>query len=150
MTDEVLVPNTRPLPGVTPLTRPFWDAARDHRFTLFRCKTCGAWYWPAAYCRSSHHDNEPFMANLEWQTASGRGTVFTFDIVRRQAHPAFPVPYVYALVELEEGPLFGSNIVNCSVDDVAIGMPVEVVFEDISSEFSLPKFQPVDPAARTG
>ena len=130
----------RPLPSVTALTQPFWDAAREHRFVLFQCQTCGAWYWPPAFC--GNHDNQPFMANLEWREASGRGQVFTFDVLRRPMHPAFPVPYVYGLIELEEGPLFGSNVVGCSPDEVYVGMPVEVEFDDISNEFSLPKFRP--------
>jgi hypothetical protein len=140
VSNETSVHSDRPLPNVTPLTEPFWQAAREHRFVLFRCKTCGAWYWPPAFCRQ--HDNEPFMGNLEWLQASGRGRVFTFDIIRRQLHPAFPVPYVYGLIELEEGPLFGSNVVDCDPDSVYVGMPVEVVFEDVSDEFSLPKFRP--------
>ncbi|NWG76523.1 MAG: OB-fold domain-containing protein, partial [Rubrivivax sp.] len=53
------------------------------------------------------------------------------------------IPYVYALIELEEGPMFGSNIVGCDPNEVRIGMPVEVAFEDITEEFTLPKFRPV-------
>ena len=141
---QTYVPVTRPLPNITPLTRPFWDAAREERFVLFRCKTCGAWYWPAAFCR--HHDNGPFMSNLEWTEASGRGKVFVFDIIRRQMHPAFEVPYVYALVELEEGPLFGCNIIGCPPDEVSIGMPVEVTFEKLNEDVTLPQFKPTNGA----
>lgn len=145
MTQGPLQTTQRPVPNITPLTEPFWQAAREHRFTLWRCKTCGASYWPASYC--VRHENEPFMGNLAWQEVSGRGTVFTFDVVRRQLHPSFPTPYVYAIIELEEGPLFGSNVINCSVDDVYVGMPVEVVFDDISDTLSLPKFQPATQSA---
>jgi uncharacterized OB-fold protein len=83
------------------------------------------------------------MANLAWQEASGRGRVFTFDVIRRPLHPAFPAPYVYALIELDEGPLFGSNVVNCSPGEVSVGLPVEVLFEDVEGGFSLPVFQPI-------
>jgi uncharacterized OB-fold protein len=140
MTQETATDTSRPLPNVTPQTEPFWAAARENRFVLFRCKQCGAWYWPPAFCR--FHDNEAFMGNLEWTEASGRGKVFTFDVIRRQMHPAFPVPYVYGLIETEEGPLFSANVVDCEPDEVYVGMPVEVTFEKISDEFTLPQFRP--------
>ena len=129
-----------PLPNVTEDTRPFWEALREHKFKLLRCKRCGAWYWPPAYCRG--HENEPFAANMEWTEASGRGKVFVHNIVHWNFHPAYQPPYVYALVELEEGPLFGSNVVGCDPGEVRIGMPVEVVFEDTGDGITLPKFKP--------
>ena len=143
MSYQNLVSVERPVPSITPLTKPFWDAVRERRFTLFRCKSCGAWYWPPAFCRN--HANEPFMSGLEWTEASGRGRVFTFDVVRRPTHPAFPVPYVYGLIELEEGPLFGSNVVDCNPDDVYVGMPVEVTYTDLADGLTLPQFRPVRP-----
>jgi uncharacterized OB-fold protein len=120
--------------------RPFWEALRRHEFLLFRCQKCGAWYWPAAYCRN--HQNEPFMRNMQWQPASGRGRVFSFNVHRWAFDPAFEedVPYVYALIELDEGPMFGTNIVGCRPEDVRIGESVEIIFEDHPEEgFTLPK-----------
>jgi uncharacterized OB-fold protein len=132
----------RPRPNIDEDIAPFWAAVAERRFVLLRCTTCGAWYWPASYCRN--HGNEPFMANLEWQDASGRGTVFAFTIHRRAFHPAFAaeVPYVYALIALDEGPMFGSNIVDCAPEDVRTGMPVEVTFVERAESGMLPLFRP--------
>jgi len=133
----------KPLPNIDDDIKPFWDALKEHKFKLFRCKRCGAWYWPVACCRN--HENEPFYGNMEWEEASGRGKVFAFNIHNVAFDPAFKddIPYVYALIELEEGPMFGSNIIGCDPGEVRIGMQVEVVFEDITEEFTLPKFRPV-------
>ncbi len=133
----------KPLPSIDEDMEPFWKALKRHEFRLFRCKRCGAWYWPPAYCR--YHDNEPFYGNLEWTLASGRGKVFAFNIHYRAFHPGFQkdVPYVYALIDLEEGPMFGSNIIGCAPEAVKIGMPVEVVYEDVGDQFTLPRFKPV-------
>jgi uncharacterized protein len=134
---------TKPLPSVDGDSREQWEGFKNRKFLLFRCKTCGAWYWPKAFCRN--HDNEPFFGNLEWTEASGRGRVFAFNIHHWAFHPGFEgdVPYVYALIELEEGPMFGSNIIGCDPDTVFVGMPVEVVYEDITPEYTLPKFRPI-------
>lgn len=140
----------KPLPVADEDMAPFWAGLGRHEFLLFRCQECGAWYWPVAFCRN--HDNQPFYGNLEWTKSSGKGKVFTFNIHYRAFHPGFrdDLPYVYALIELEEGPMFGSNIIGCDPQEVKIGMPVEVVYEDIMPEggesfepFTLPKFRPV-------
>jgi uncharacterized OB-fold protein len=130
----------KPRPNIDEDIRPFWEGLRRHEFLLFRCKTCGAWYWPAAYCRN--HENEAFMGNLQWQPASGRGRIFSFNVHHWAFHPGFKeeVPYVYALIELDEGPMFGTNVVGCRPEDVRIGQNVEIVFEDHPEEgFTLPK-----------
>lgn len=134
---------TKPWPNIDLDSQLFWDGLREHRFMLFRCKTCGAWYWPKAFCRN--HDNEPFMANLDWQEASGRGKIFAFNVHYWAFHPGFKdeVPYAYALVELDEGPLISSTMVDVDPADVRVGMPVQVVYEDHPNEgFTIPKFKP--------
>lgn len=136
---------TKPQPSIDEDIRPFWDGLRQHQFLLLRCQRCGAWYWPAAYCRN--HANRPFLEDMEWQPASRRGKVFSYNIHHWVFEPAFrdEVPYVYALIELEEGPMFGTNIVGCKPEEVRIGMPVEIVFEDHPEEgFTLPKARPMD------
>ncbi len=132
----------KPRPNIDEDIRPFWEGLRRHEFLLFRCTKCGAWYWPVAYCRN--HVNEPFMGNMQWQPASGKGRVFTFNVHRWAFDPAFKedVPYIYALIELDEGPMFGTNIVGCQPEDLSIGQPVEIIFEDHPEEdFTLPKAQ---------
>jgi hypothetical protein len=78
-------------------------------------------------------------------TAVGKGKVYTFAIFHRAYHPGFEseLPYVTAVVELEEGPHFLTSIVGCRPDEVSCDMAVEVMWEDITEEFSLPKFKPV-------
>jgi len=82
---------------------------------------------------------------VEWVKASGRGTVLSFTIVYRPVTRAFAidVPYVVALITLDEGPQLMSNVVGCPPEQVRIGMPVEVTFEDWTEEISVPKFRPV-------
>ncbi len=75
---------------------------------------------------------------------TGRGTVRTFTICRHAVSKAYAAeaPYVVALIQLEEGPTMMSNVVQCDVQDVKVGMPVEVMFEEWSEEITVPKFYP--------
>jgi uncharacterized OB-fold protein len=82
--------------------------------------------------------------NLEWVKASGQGKIRTFTIVRLPVSEAYAadVPYVVALIELEEGPTMMSNVVDCDPEALRIGDPVQVLFEDWSDDISIPKFSP--------
>jgi uncharacterized protein len=138
---------TKPWPNIDLDSQAFWDGLKEHRFLLWRCTTCGAWYWPKAYCKN--HPNEPFAANLEWQPSSGRGKVFAFNIHHWAFHPGFrdEVPYAYALIELDEGPLISTTLVDIDPSDVRVGMPVEVVYEHHPAEgFTIPRFKPASMA----
>lgn len=136
----------KPLPNIDEDNRPFWDGLRRHELLVFRCRTCGSSSWPAAYCRTC--PAEPFYGNMAWVPASGRGRVFAFNIHRFAFHPGFAdeLPYVNALITLEEGPNFGTNVVGCDPSEVRIGMPVEVVYRDVVPEegepFTLALFRP--------
>lgn len=120
------------------LDRPFWEACRRHEFLLQRSSETGRYHWPAV-C-----DPEAGRAGMEWVPASGRGVVHTFTIIHQAFRPelADRVPYNVVVVELEEGPLFHSNLVGCANEEIRIGMPVEVVFDDVSEEVTLPRFRP--------
>jgi uncharacterized OB-fold protein len=134
-------PVERPRPLIDDDHQPFWDALARREFLVFKCRECGAAYWPVSYCRN--HVNEPLMGSLEWVPGSGRGQVFTFNIHRRAFHPAFEaeVPYVIGVVELDEGPMFFTRIVGCNPDDVRIGMRVRVRYEQVAEDV-LPYFEP--------
>jgi hypothetical protein len=82
--------------------------------------------------------------NLEWVKVSGRGRLHTYTIVHQPANPAFrdDVPYVYAVVQLDEGPRMVSNIVECPLDALKVDMPLEAVFDDVTPEWTLVKFKP--------
>ncbi|MDP2919345.1 MAG: Zn-ribbon domain-containing OB-fold protein [Dehalococcoidia bacterium] len=130
----------KPLPRVDELHRPFWEAARRHELVLQRCRKCASYRYPAGpTCPECVSDE------LEWTRVSGRGTVFTWTVFHRAYHPAFAdeVPYAVVAVELVEGPRMLTNLLDCLPADIKIGMPVEVVFEDVTEEIRLPKFRPV-------
>lgn len=133
-------PIPRPLPEPTPLTQPFWEAARRHELVIQKCKKCGNHvFYPRYNCPTCG------SRDLEWVTSSGKGNVYTFTVARRPTHPAFAdrVPYVIAIVELEEGVHMTTNIVECQPDQVRVGMEVEAAFEDVSDEVSLVMFRPL-------
>lgn len=131
----------KPLPGIDELHRPFWEAARRHELALQCCRKCGVYRYPAGLVC-----HECASGELEWKVVSGRGTVYTWTVFHRAYHPAFTgeVPYAVVAVELEEGPRMITNLVDCQLSDIKIGLPVEVVFEDINQEISMPKFRLVD------
>ena len=120
------------------LDRPFWDGCRRHEFLLQRSRATGRHHWPAV-C-----DPETGREGMEWVRASGRGVVHTFSIIHQVFRPelAERVPYNVVVIELEEGPFFHSNVVGCPNEAIHIGMPVEVVFDDVSDEVTLPRFRP--------
>ena len=129
----------KPKPRVTPDNRPFWDGCREHVLKLPWCPGCRrAFLPPSPVCPHC------FGEHLEWRLASGRGVVSTFVVVRQPWFPAFAgdVPYNVAQVELEEGPRLTSNLVGISNEDVAVGLEVEAVFEDLDEETTLPRFRP--------
>ena len=136
------------VPNPTEEMRPFWEGLQRGEFLLLRCRRCGNWRWPVAGCRE--HPNEPYLENLTWTRASGRGKVFTFTVQRVQHSPAFPVPYVYAVIELDEGPMMGSNVVNCPPESVHIGLPVRVTVRPITDQYALPLFEPISSVSASG
>jgi uncharacterized OB-fold protein len=137
MTAPAVIP--KPLPSPTPISQPFWDAAKQHRLSLQQCQSCkGYIFYPRPIC--SHCGS----ADLKWTDVSGRATLYSFTVARRPTMRAFEpdVPYVIAIVDLEEGPRMTSNIVECSIEDVRIGMALEAMFDDVSDEITLVKFRP--------
>ena len=134
-----------PLPNPTDEMRPFWDGLVRGELLLARCRRCGAWRFPLAGCRD--HANDAYLANMAWTPSSGLGRVLAYTIQRVQFDPAFPVPYVYAVVELDEGPVMTANIARCSPEQVATGMRVRVAFKRLSEDAALPEFEPLDASA---
>ena len=131
---------SRPRPAPSPTTEAFWAATADHRFLLQRCQACGsAQFYPKATCTTCG------SAALDWEAASGQGTLHTFTVARRPTHPAFEgaEPYVVAIVELAEGPRVTGDLVDCPIDDVRIGMAVELVWDELGADgIRLPLWHP--------
>ncbi len=130
----------KPMPKPTPWSQPFWTAAKEHRFVLKRCTACGKFQHPP-YLYCPHCMSE----EAEWVEAAGRARLYGWT-VNEFAVP-FPfwddLPYVTAIVDLEEGVRMISNIVECDPNELKNGMELEVVFDDVSPEFTLPKWRPV-------
>ncbi len=130
----------RPLPKPDRDSEFYWAAARRHELMLQRCDECGRFrFYPRIICPDCLSDT------FQWQRVSGRGTVYSFTVIYRPPTPAFQnqVPYVLALIDLPEGVRMMSNVVGCDHRDVYIGMPVDVIFDDVSEEITLPKFRPI-------
>lgn len=129
----------KPLPVPDIDTKEFWEGCKRHQLLLPKCQDCGTYRFPPGpmcpQCRSTR---------TQWAVASGRGKVYSWVVVHHPILPIFApeVPYAVALIELEEGVRMASNIVDCRPQDIRADMPVEVVFEDVTSEVTLPKFRP--------
>ncbi len=133
----------KPTPPLDPWTRPYWEAARENRLLLQYCEKCARHiFYPRRYC--------PFCDNdqLSWVESRGLGHIYAFTVVYNNAPSAFlpDMPYVIAIVKLDEGVQMMSNIVGCSPEQVQSELRVEVVFEKVSDEVTLPKFRPASPA----
>jgi len=126
-----------PLPAPGAMTAPFWEGTRNNRLLLQKCLDCGAFRWtPQLLCRDC------LSERTEWTEVSGGGRLFSYTIVHRPPVPAFKAPYVLAVVELAEGPLMLSNIVDCAQDELKVGMQLKVIFERASEAITLYKFKP--------
>jgi uncharacterized OB-fold protein len=132
----------KPLPEITPVTQPFWEAAAKEKLVMQRCGNCQSWVWcPRPACVECGSEK------LQWTPLSGRGRLFAFTVIREVVGRALrgfskDIPYVAAWIDLDEGPRICSNIVGCPIEKVTIGMPVEVIFEEAGSGIFLPKFKP--------
>jgi uncharacterized OB-fold protein len=127
------------LPRPRPETAAWWESCREHKLMIQRCSKCRAFqFYPRIICSSCT------SGQIEWVQSTGQGKVVTFTICRVPVAAAYAaeLPYVVALIQLQEGPTMMSNIVNCDPDSVFSGMGVEVVFETWTEEITMPQFQP--------
>ena len=137
---ERFFPDAMPSPMADTITLPWWQHAAKHRLVVQRCTDCGATRIPpspvCAKCGSEAS---------EWKEVSGRGEVYTFTAVHRAIAPDQPIPTIIAVISLEGsgGQRILSNLVNVEPEKIEIGMPVEVVWEDMSDDLAVPRFQPV-------
>ena len=128
-------PDHRMLPNPTAWSQAFWTAGESGRLLIHRCNTCTRFFHPPApvcfRCRSTDVAPTP---------VSGRAAVATFTIDRHQWLAGFPPPYVVAIVELDEGPLMLTNIVDCEPDEIEVGARVRVTYLDASDDITLYPF----------
>ena len=127
-----------PLPVPSEDSAPFWEYLQQGELRLQRCLVCATFVHPPRLMCP-----ECGSFDREWVAVSGRGTVYSYVVTRQAIHPSFEghTPYATVVVELAEGPRLTSNLVDVAVDDIAIGLPVEVAFVTVSDEVTLPLFR---------
>lgn len=127
----------RPLPWPNPTTRPFFDAAAEGRLDLQRCPRDGFFFYPRSRCPGCLGDD------WVWESVSGHGEIaaFTIDRIGHDPALAIDVPYVVAIVTLDEGPRMPARIVDCDFDALRVGLEVEACFESID-DVTLVRFRP--------
>ena len=126
------------LPSPKPGTTQYWEACKRHELLIQECSQCGTkQFYPRTICSSCS------ATELQWVQASGSGTVVTWTVVRHPVSPAYAadIPYVIALIELDEGPTMMAQIVDCEPESVQSGMLVDVCFEDWTEEITIPNFR---------
>jgi len=131
----------KPIPLPDDITRPYWDAAKKHELRIQQCKACSNYQHPP-----EEQCPQCGAADFDWPQLSGQGVVYTFVIDRRLMTPSFNEPYVIAQVNPVEAQhdtvRITTNISDCELGDVYCGMPVEILFEDVTDEITLPQFRP--------
>ncbi len=139
MTDET-TEYRKPLPNLEdPQYAPFWAAAKEHRLVMQRCTECGHVRWPA-----NPNCTECLATGVEWAELSGRGELYSWTNFYQRYHPewANEAPYNVSMVKLEEGPVMLSNVTGVEDADLDVGIALEVWFDDVTDEASIPKFRP--------
>ena len=128
----------RPLPEITPLTEPFWSAAKERRLVVQRCDECGALRFPpepgCCQCAS---------LQSSWVPVSGRATLWSWTLCYPPLLPYFAerAPWPVAVVQLEEGPRMVTHLARVPVEEYAIGMPLIAAFDDVDGEVTLVVFR---------
>jgi uncharacterized OB-fold protein len=142
---EVLLP---PIPGPDPMHRFYWDAVKQHRLCLLRCQNCGHYvHYPRIICDRCQ------STNLAPEEISGRGTLYAYTTVMQAGHPYFldKIPYIIGVVEINEEP--GVRLpsgIDAAEEEIRCGMPVHVVFKEITDSLTLPFFRPIQGATDEG
>ncbi|HLF76790.1 MAG TPA: Zn-ribbon domain-containing OB-fold protein [Dehalococcoidia bacterium] len=130
----------KPRPDLEGPGAPYWQAAREHKLVCQKCSECGTYLFPpTAICENC------LFSRLEWVKLSGKGTVWSFIIMHQKYYNSFAddLPYNIAVVRSAEGPKFLTNLVGIENEDIKVEMPVEVYFDDVAEDLTLPKWKPV-------
>lgn len=129
----------RPPPDTRNAGRTYWKAAAEGRLVLPHCTSCDRPFWhPRPRCPRCG------SSAVAWKEASGRGSVHTYTIVRQSPDEPFRtrVPYVVAMIDLDEGVRIMSNVIDCAPESVTIGMRVRCTFERLDDAVGIPLFVP--------
>ena len=133
MTSQATSGRKIPAPQYTVETVPFWEAAKEGRFLIKRCRACGEPHWyPRAVCPFC------FSSDTAWEESPGAGEIYTFSVMRRSSGG----PYAIGYVKLDEGPAVLTNFVDCDLDALRIGQRVKVKFQPTEGGPPVPVFSP--------
>ena len=124
---------------VDPVDAEFWKLCQDSVLRFQQCSHCDTWrFLPRYMCAKCS------SPDYEWKPSGGRGRIFSWTVTYQPFHPAFArdVPYIAAVVELEEGVRMATRLLDCDPEAVELDMPVVLVFRDIGDGFMLPCFKP--------
>ena len=127
------------LPVIDAESATFWAGTRQKRLLIRHCNSCGRHhFYPRHACPLCWSDN------CEWRPTSGKGRVYSYTVIHHNDAPAFRelLPYIVAVIELEEGVRLTTNVVECTPEAIHVGMPVEVVYEHLTDDVTLPQFRP--------
>ena len=127
------------LPVMDAESAPFWAGTKQHKLLIRHCNACGrSHFYPRHSCPHCWSDN------CEWRPSSGRGRIYSYTVIHHNDVLPFKerLPYIVALIDLEEGVRVTTNIVEGTPEVMHVGMPVEVVYEHVSDEVTLPQFRP--------
>ena len=136
---ERFFPDSMPPPMADGITLPWWEAAAEHRLVVQRCASCGHSQLPpspiCSECRSE---------DTGWHEVSGRGELYTYTVVHRPIAAGQELPYVIGVIALEDSGdvRMISNVVDVDPADLFVGMPLEVAWEDMSDDLTIPRFRP--------
>ena len=123
-----------------PISEPFWEGARQHRLLIQCCQDCSSFqFYPRPFCILCDSDR------VDWVESKGVGTVYSLTTVVRKILPDFEIPYMVAIVELNEGPRLLSSVVSDSCD---IGDPVRVAWREREGKPPLPVFEKEDSSGK--
>lgn len=130
----------KPLPRGEEFNGEFYRFCRQHELRFQRCQACGTWrHMPRESCQACG------SFDWTWEPVAGTGEVFSWTVIHRALHPGFSedLPYAAVVVELQEGVRIVSHVLDLPVDELRVGLPVRVVFDDVTPEVTLPKFRPL-------
>jgi uncharacterized OB-fold protein len=131
---------TKSLPRGEDYNGEFYQFCQQHELRFQRCTACGTWrHMPRESCPACG------AFDWTWERSSGKGRVYSWTVIHRALHPGFAadVPYAAVIVELAEGVRMVSQVVGLPPEKLRLDLPVEVVFDDVTPEVTLPKFRPV-------
>jgi uncharacterized protein len=129
--------SSRYLPTPSSISKPFWDSCKAQAMQIQKCGSCETYaFYPVYVCP------ECASRKLNWTAVSGKGTIHTFTVAAKSIFEEVEGPMIVALIELEEGAMMTTNVVNADPAAVKIGMPVKLCYQPVSDEITLPAFEP--------